>query len=203
MNLFDRARRAEMWSRMRDEIRDCEKCVLCESRTRAVLHRGNKDATWCFLAEAPGEDEDLQGRVFVGASGKLFDKYIEDSKIPKGDWIAVNTLCCRPPKNKYPKWEVASVCIQRYLWLKLDLIQPTILVLIGRHAASYMLGVSKISQAAGNMYAPDKLRWPAPYLKAVFATYHPAYALRQPTAIGIIRSHMRFFVNYSKRQGWV
>lgn len=198
----DRARK-RAWDRLIAEANECDMCPLYSQRNRVVIYRGNPlDPTWCFLAEAPGEEEDMRGRVLVGKSGKLFNHYIEDSKIPKKDWCAINLLQCRPEKNKFPKPDIAAVCIQRYLWLKLDIIRPKILVIMGAQAAKTLLNAKKIGDVAGRFHDVNPT-WNAPYLTAVAATYHPAYALRQQAVIGIMRSHIRYFNAYAKRQGWV
>jgi len=195
-------KRRKDWKRLIKEARNCKECVLHTTRYQTVIYRGNPFGNWCFLAEAPGEEEDLRGKVLVGRSGKLFDKFIDDCGIARNDWCAVNTICCRPPGNKYPKPEIADICVKRYMWLKLDIMQPKILVIMGAHAAKFLLGAKKIGDAAGRVFAVPK-EWDAPYLKAVMATYHPAYALRRGVVIGIIRSHLRYFVSYVRGEGFL
>ena len=82
------------------EAKNCKSCELHRERINVVIHRGNKFAKWCFIAEAPGEEEDEKGRVLVGPSGKLFDKYLQDARIPKNDWVASNTIHCVGPKTQ-------------------------------------------------------------------------------------------------------
>jgi len=194
--------RQTVWNNMCAEIRDCKECVLWETRNKAVVFRGNPfSADWCFVAEAPGEDEDIRGKVLVGPSGKLFNKFLADCKMPVDKWVAINVLNCRPPKNKFPKKDVAAICPQRYLWLKLDLIRPKFIVAMGKNAAAaFIKDINKMGSVAGQAMDPLP-KWKADYLKKVFITYHPAYALRQGHAVGVIRSHMRFFMAYTKNEG--
>ena len=197
--MIDIEDRRELWKKMCSEIAVCKACDLGNTRTKAVVYRGNPQADWCFVVEMPREDDDLRGKSLVGVPGKLFDKYLADCQMPSNDWVAINCVNCRAPKNKFPSRDIASICIQKYLWLKLDLIRPKILVVMGKNAAACFAPVQKIGDVAGRLIESNP-KWGASYLKMVCATYHPAYALQQPHIVGVIRSHMRFFMAYAKKE---
>lgn len=191
----------EWWKRLKQEAESCQACPLYLKRNTPVLYRGEVlNPTWCFVAEAPGEEEDLSGRVFVGPAGKLFNRLLKDAGLHRESWIAINTLNCRPPKNKYPSRQIADICIKKFLWMKLDLIRPKVLVLMGAQAAKTVLPgkLAKISDAAGFLLEPA-LRFPLPSVKHLFVTYHPSLGLRKPVMIGSMRSHLRFFASVVKR----
>ena len=119
--------------------RNCTKCELCGGRTNLVFGQGKKDADIMLIGEGPGENEDLQGKPFVGRSGQLLDKFLAavDLSRDKNVYIA-NMVKCRPPKNRDPKPEEQDMCIG---WLReqFKIIRPKIIVCVGRISAQKLI----------------------------------------------------------------
>lgn len=170
------AERALELEKLAEEVRQCRKCELGSSRTNAVPGEGNPDARIMFVGEAPGADEDAQGRPFVGRAGKLLDKIIQACGLKRGDVYIGNILKCRPPGNRDPKVDEITAC-SPYLHRQVELIEPEIIVALGAHAARTLLDNTKsIGQMRGQFheYYPDLDGMPV----KLMATYHPAYLLR-------------------------
>lgn len=159
-----------------DELRHtCESCTACalhETRTNCVFGVGNTDARLMFVGEAPGEKEDLSGIPFVGAAGKLLDKYLEAVDIPREDVYIANILKCRPPKNRDPLPAEQDACIG-YLREQVKLIKPRIIVCLGRIAAMRLIRADyKITQEHGQFVTKGDF--------TMTAVFHPAALLRDP-----------------------
>ena len=164
-------------SSLEEEIRACEKCSLCESRTQAVPGEGPIPADFMFIGEAPGADEDASGRPFVGKAGKLLTGIIEDGmKIPRRKVYIANILKCRPPGNRDPLPEETRAC-SPWLAAQIQKVQPKVIIALGRHAACHLLGKeSSLSSLRRRSHEG------IPNLPPVVPTYHPAYLLRNPGA---------------------
>ena len=160
-----------------EEIRNCEQCSLCESRTQAVPGEGPIPADFMFIGEAPGADEDASGRPFIGKAGKLLTRIIEDGmKIPRREVYIANILKCRPPGNRDPLPEETRACAP-WLTAQIQKVQPKVILALGRHAACHLLGKdSSLSSLRGRSHTD------IPGLPPVVPTYHPAYLLRNPGA---------------------
>jgi len=158
------------------EVRKCRKCELGSLRTNAVPGEGNPDAPIVFVGEAPGADEDAQGRPFVGRAGKLLDKIINAMGLQREDVLICNILKCRPPDNRDPKPDEIAQCLP-YLQRQLEIIEPEIIIALGAHAAKTLLETTKpIGQLRGQFheYYPSLGKMPI----KLMPTYHPAYLLR-------------------------
>ncbi|UCC96477.1 MAG: uracil-DNA glycosylase [Phycisphaerales bacterium] len=158
------------------EVRQCRKCDLGTLRTNAVPGEGNPDARIMFVGEAPGADEDAQGRPFVGRAGQLLDKIIEACGLKRKDVFIGNVLKCRPPDNRDPRAEEIISCLP-YLQRQIEIIEPEIIVALGAHAAKTLLNTAKsIGQLRGQFheYYSGIGRPPV----KLMATYHTAYLLR-------------------------
>lgn len=158
------------------EIHACCRCSLGSSRTNGVPGEGNPNARIVFVGEAPGADEDAQGRPFVGRAGKLLDKIIAAMGFAREEVFIANILKCRPPGNRDPRPEEIVKCLP-YLQAQLELINPEIIVALGAHAARTLLDTNKsIGQLRGKFhdYYPGAMAQPI----KLMATYHPAYLLR-------------------------
>ena len=155
-----------------EHSKDCTKCRLAEARNNFVFGEGNPEAQIVVIGEAPGAEEDAQGRPFVGRSGKLLDKILEAIGFSREDVFICNIIKCRPPENRNPSIDEIESCMP---WLKTQLhfIKPKILLLLGRVAANTVLG-NKLSM--GNLRGRI-LRWNG---YDVIVTYHPAALLRNP-----------------------
>lgn len=165
-----------METRSLDEIRKecegCRKCSLAETRTNVVFGVGNPNADVMFIGEAPGEKEDLSGIPFVGAAGKLFDKYLVAVGIPREEIYIANMLKCRPPKNRDPKPEEQDLCIE-YLREQVRAVSPKLIVCLGRIAAMRLIKPDfRITAEHGIWFERGSF--------SVCAVYHPSALLRDP-----------------------
>ena len=165
-----------METRSLDEIRKecegCRKCSLAETRTNVVFGVGNPNADVMFIGEAPGEKEDLSGIPFVGAAGKLFDKYLVAVGIPREEIYIANMLKCRPPKNRDPKPEEQDLCIE-YLREQVRAVSPKLIVCLGRIAAMRLIKPDfRITAEHGIWFERGAF--------SVCAVYHPSALLRDP-----------------------
>jgi len=159
-----------------EEVRKCRVCDLGYSRTNAVPGEGNPDARIMFIGEAPGGDEDAQGRPFVGRAGQLLDKIIIACGLKRSDVFIGNILKCRPPENRDPAAEEIISCLP-YLQKQIEIINPEIIVALGAHAARTLLNTNKsIGQLRGQFheYYAGLGRPPI----KLMPTYHTAYLLR-------------------------
>ena len=154
-----------------DEIRNCLKCDLGKTRKKFVFGVGDFNASLLLVGEAPGEQEDLSGEPFVGRAGKLLDKMLSAiNRSRENDVFICNVLKCRPPDNRDPSKEEISKC-EPYLVNQIDLIQPKLIVALGRVAGKTLLGVDKSLKDMRNTihsYHGTNL----------IVTYHPAALLR-------------------------
>src|SRR5512136_1675988 len=141
MTMSDRAdEKARLLQGLRDEIGDCTRCKLSTTRTKIVFGEGNPDARVVFVGEAPGRDEDLQGRPFVGRAGQLLTAMIEKGmKRPRASVYICNILKCRPPGNRTPAPNEVACCTP-YLHAQLHIIRPRLIIALGGVAAQILSG---------------------------------------------------------------
>ncbi|MFT5289398.1 MAG: uracil-DNA glycosylase family 4 [Planctomycetota bacterium] len=163
--------------KLRTTVADCRTCHLHETRQQTVFMDGSAQARILFIGEAPGADEDTQGIPFVGAAGRLLTDIIEKGMGLKRSEIAiVNVLKCRPPGNRDPEPEEKAACTP-YLDQQIELIDPEVLIPLGRHAAQHILQSSlSISSLRGRIHDLKG--------RKVIPTVHPAYLLRNPEKKG-------------------
>lgn len=129
----------ESFEQLKNECLSCEKCELCKGRRNVVFGVGSPEAKVMFVGEGPGEQEDIEGEPFVGKSGQLLDKYLELMDLDRRENIYIaNIVKCRPPQNRDPKPEEQDACIE-YLRRQVKLIQPKIIVCLGRIAAQRLI----------------------------------------------------------------
>ncbi len=159
------------WPALKQEIRSCTACSLHTSRTQAVPGVGDEQADWLFVGEAPGADEDIQGEPFVGQAGKLLDAMLAAISLKRGDNVYIaNVLKCRPPGNRNPESGEVLQC-QPYLVRQVELIQPKLIVALGKFAAQTLLGQeATIASLRGKVHRYQGI--------PLIVTYHPAYLLR-------------------------
>jgi len=157
-------------------VRKCSKCPLHETRTQGVPGEGHPDARIVFVGEAPGADEDAQGRPFVGRAGKLLTSIIEAMGLRREDVFIGNILKSRPPGNRDPLASEIAACID-YLYEQLEIIRPEIIVALGAYAAQALL---ERADAIGKLRGRVHEYYPHPMSEPIklVATYHPAYLLR-------------------------
>ena len=154
-------------------VKPCTLCRLCETRKNTVFGEGDADARIFFIGEGPGENEDIQGRPFVGRAGELLNKMIAGMGLRREQVFIANIVKCRPPDNRVPAPDEVATCTP-YLIRQLEIIHPKVIVTLGLPAAKYMLD-SRLSMG--------KLRgqWHNWRGIKLMPTFHPAYLLRSYT----------------------
>ena len=169
---------------LQNEIESCTKCKLHSSRTHTVFARGNPEAKLCFIGEAPGEDEDLQGLPFVGRSGQLLDKTLLSLGLNINEDIYVcNIVKCRPPNNRKPEAEETWSCFP-YLERQLALTKAKVLVSLGSTSTSALLKTADgITKIRGRLFKFNNYD--------LIPTLHPSYILRNG---GITSEAGQFFI---------
>jgi uracil-DNA glycosylase family 4 len=160
-------------NRLRAEVAACQRCELHASRTQGVFGVGDQAADWLIVGEAPGADEDRLGEPFVGQAGKLLDAMLATIGLRRGEDVYIaNVLKSRPPGNRDPKPEEVQACLP-YLLRQIDLIQPKLILAMGRFAAqSLLVTENSIARMRGNVHEYHGV--------PMIVTYHPAYLLRNP-----------------------
>ncbi|MDH5709343.1 MAG: uracil-DNA glycosylase [Hylemonella sp.] len=171
------------WDALQQAVAACQACELCNSRKNTVFGVGDRRAQWLVVGEAPGEQEDVQGEPFVGASGELLDNMLKAVGLSRqgqgaaGAYIA-NVLKCRPPANRNPQLQEVLQC-EPYLRRQVELLQPKLILALGRFAVQALLhdsGPAVASQPLGKLRGQIHRYQGVP----VIVSYHPAYLLRSP-----------------------
>ena len=168
------------WDSLGRAVAACRACGLCEGRTRTVFGVGHESADWMLIGEAPGVEEDIKGEPFVGQAGRLLDNMLaavgltRTGATSQSVYIA-NVLKCRPPGNRNPAPEEVEQC-RPFLWRQIELVQPKIVLVMGRFAAQALLQTdASIASLRGRAHHIDV----AGRRVVVIVTYHPAYLLRK------------------------
>ena len=156
---------------MVSEMRSCRACPLSSERTNVVPGTGPIDAEVMFIGEAPGANEDIKGEPFVGQSGKLLDTLLSSIELDRDSVYITNTVKCRPPNNRDPLPSELDTCQDHWLDAQIALIQPRIIVPLGRHALNRILPGTTIGKSHGKTF--HKLGF------TIYPIYHPAAGLRQ------------------------
>ena len=160
------------WDALYEECIHCQKCGLAETRTNVVFGEGARDAEVMFIGEGPGEQEDRTGRPFVGRAGQLLDDMLAMIGLRRQEIYITNSVKCRPPKNRDPLNTEKDACAG-FLRRQLELMQPKILVCLGRISAAEIIRPDfKITQEHGQFFEKNGM-W-------MTALYHPAALLRDP-----------------------
>lgn len=159
------------WSELEQAVAGCTGCRLCETRTQTVFGRGNPQARWLIIGEAPGEQEDRQGKPFVGRAGQLLDNMLAAIGLDsERDVYIANVLKCRPPGNRNPSGDEIAAC-QDYLRQQIEHIRPTLILALGRFAAQTLLDSSdSIARLRGRVHRYQGV--------PLIVSFHPAYLLR-------------------------
>jgi DNA polymerase len=162
------------WEALRAEALACTRCGLCRTRTKVVFGEGHARAELMFVGEAPGHDEDLEGRPFVGRAGQLLTQMIEAMGLRREEVYIANVLKCRPPENRNPAPDEVEMC-EPFLLRQIALVRPRLICALGNHALRALTGFTGgISKVRGRPM--EFLEW------RVVPTFHPAYLLRNPPA---------------------
>ncbi len=161
---------SDTWESLRQDCAACQRCALCETRTKLVFGVGSETAEVLFVGEGPGEQEDLQGEPFVGPAGKLLDDMLRMIGLDRRRVYIANIVKCRPPHNRDPQPDEQSAC---RVWLErqIELLQPKRIVCLGRIAATALIDPNfRITREHGQWFERGGRR--------IMATYHPSALLR-------------------------
>ncbi|CAM8622458.1 COG1573 Uracil-DNA glycosylase [Oxalobacteraceae bacterium] len=167
------------WDELEATIRECARCGLCRGRTHAVPGIGARNASWLFVGEGPGRNEDLAGEPFIGPAGKLLDNMLKSLQLARGvDTYIANIVKCRPVdadgRDRPPVLSEVATC-RPFLERQIDLIKPTVIVALGKTASISLLGLNEETSLAslrGESHSYQGI--------PVVVTYHPAYLLSKP-----------------------
>jgi len=166
--------KAEKIESLEHLVLNCTRCHLSRTRNHVIFGEGNLNAGIMLIGEAPGREEDNQGRPFVGLSGKLLDKILAACGFTRNEHVFIsNIVKCRPPGNRVPTSDEASVCMP-WLMMQIEIICPQILVLLGSTALKYMAG-------ADYRITRDHGKWIGIQDISAIPVYHPAALLRDPS----------------------
>jgi uracil-DNA glycosylase family 4 len=168
-------------TKLNEEIERCQDCELGQHRTRAVPGEGPENATLLFIGEAPGWHEDQQGRPFVGPAGKFLEELLASINLKREQVFIANVIKCRPPSNRDPLPGEIQAC-SKWLSKQIDMIQPKMIVTLGRYSMAKYFSNQSISQVHGKAKKQDNVIY--------YAMYHPAAALHQGSLRKTIESDM-------------
>ena len=180
------------WTELKARVKECTACKLRAGCTQTVFGVGDEKADWLFVGEGPGADEDALGEPFVGQAGKLLDNMLLAIRLKRGKNVYIgNIVKCRPPGNRTPEADEIAACMP-YLLRQIELIQPRVIVALGKTAANALLregdaeGIghppASPSRGLGHEATLASLRGKLHDFKGtpLVITYHPAYLLRTP-----------------------
>jgi DNA polymerase len=159
-------------SKIAEEVRICRRCPLWKSRTKAVPGAGSAETKVMIIGEAPGKNEDLEGKPFVGSAGRNLDLLLEVASLKREEVFITNVVKCRPPLNRRPTKNEADACYQ-YLKRQIDSINPMVIVLLGDVALKRLLPNSNLSSVHGKSIKLQEI--------VLFPTYHPASIIYNPS----------------------
>ena len=170
---------------------DCVKCALSESRTQLVVDRGNPQSKVLIIGEAPGQNEDLQGRAFVGRAGQLLDQLMKEIGFLTNEHsLIVNVVKCRPPENRAPLPKEVESCFP-FLKKQIELVKPRFILLLGATALKHVIPERKESSMesqVGDFFTHSG------YPDVDFMVlYHPAFILRDPRKKPFMVEHLKRF----------
>ncbi len=188
MNNFDKKERLEEIAK---QIKTCTRCKLHLYRRNPVPGEGSPESGIVFIGEAPGAQEDIQGRPFVGAAGKVLNELLEDIGLERKDVYITNVVKCRPPNNRDPTQDEIKKC-SYFLDRQLEIIKPKIIITLGRHSTRYLF--SKIGKNFESILKiHGKIIRVSLYgsMVTIFPTLHPAAALYNPRMKKILESDFR------------
>ena len=176
-----------------EEIRRCTACPLWKKRLLAVPGEGSDTAQVMFIGEAPGADEDKIGQPFVGISGKYFFELLDLAELKKETIFVTNAVKCHPFQNRTPFFKELNTCQQLWLKKQIEIIQPKLIILLGRVAIKSLLPQEKIklTQQHGKIIVQDGQKY--------FLTFHPAAARRFPTFKKMIETDFQKIKNLMKK----
>ena len=182
------------WEVLEKQVSACSRCTLHENRTQTVFGTGNRNADLMVIGEAPGADEDKQGEPFVGRAGLLLNEMLFAAGYQRADVFIANILKCRPPANRDPSAEEIACC-QPYLKQQIELIQPKLILAVGRIAAHGLLQTTtQLGRLRATVHSYGETKIP------LVVTYHPAYLLRSPLEKRKVWEDLQFAQSLLKQQ---
>ena len=171
-NMLSLSKKNELLEIVKEELKDCRRCKLYKERNHIVFGEGNEDARLMLIGEAPGHEEDLQGRPFVGAAGHLLDNMLKAINLSRREVYIANIVKCRPPHNRKPERDEIEAC-KPFLLKQIDIIKPSIICTLGSVATQTILETkTPITKLRGHIYDFSGIK--------LIPTFHPAYLLRNP-----------------------
>ena len=171
---------------IQQDVKDCKKCELCNTRSNAVPGIGDENADIVFIGEAPGRKEDLHGEPFIGTAGKRLDDALENAGLVRSSVYITNIVKCRPPNNRIPNDTERSTC-SNYLEEELRIINPKIICLLGNTPFYSILGGKEISKNHGQVIYKNN--------RVYFITFHPAATIYNQKLVDIFKNDIKKLVN--------
>ncbi|MBO4408480.1 MAG: uracil-DNA glycosylase [Clostridiales bacterium] len=162
----------EKWKGFEDKVRSCTACGLCQTKSNYVIYRGAVSAPLMIVGEAPGVDEDREGKPFVGLSGKLLQNALDALGFSKGDYHICNICKCHPPQNRRPTTEEIKTCKQHFAE-QFRIVRPKVILLMGSTAYEAFYGSKPVMHDVRGIFDERNGYY-------IMTTFHPAYALRNP-----------------------
>jgi len=179
--------------KLREEIGECQRCKLSKGRKHVVFGEGNPEAALMFIGEAPGKEEDIQARPFVGDAGKLLTRMIEKMGLAREDVYIGNIVKCRPPLNRDPEEDEMKTCAP-FIDRQIEIISPMVIVSLGRISAQTLIATKiPISKLRGKFYEYKGI--------PLMPTFHPAYLLRNPKDKWLVWEDMQRVLELLKEKG--
>ena len=186
----------EEMSLLDSRIRSCTLCKLANTRTKAVPGEGTLRPKIIFVGEAPGRNEDLAGRPFVGAGGKLLDSLLSKAGLERREVYITNIVKCRPPRNRKPdKKDEILVCTSNYLERQIELLDPKLICTLGATALEYFTGKKVMSESHGKLLTTKSGR-------ALLPTYHPASIFRNRSLRELLEEDLKKIPEILDDLGW-
>lgn len=189
------------WEELRSAVSNCTKCRLHEGRKHAVLGEGPLNAELMMIGEAPGAQEDMAGRPFVGAAGKLLNDMLGEAGLSRDRIYITNIVKCRPPNNREPLPDEEETCMP-YLVRQIVLVRPRLAITMGKHSSAALLSmagvrISGISEVRGHLHSINV----GNVELTVLPTYHPAAAIYNPRLRAVIVRDLRIAAAFISGRG--
>jgi uracil-DNA glycosylase len=193
-----RQKKTDLLNKIKKENNACNKCPLAKlGRKQVVFGKGNPNAKIMFIGEGPGKDEDLLGIPFIGRSGKILTKIIDETGLKREDVYISNVVKCRPPNNRTPLPLESQICKKSILLKEIEIIKPKVICCLGSSATQAILSIAtKISKARGNFF---DFSTPENNIK-IMSTFHPAYLIRNPKAKKLVKEDISQIIIYLKKK---
>jgi DNA polymerase len=187
--------RLELLERLHDEIRECTACRLHHTRTHAVPGEGRPAVSIMFIGEAPGANEDREGRPFIGRAGRFLDELLAANGVDRRCVFITSSVKCRPPGNRTPKDDELETCRRLWLQRQIELVDPALIVMLGKTPLRQLFGEKKANLADlhGQIRTKDGRRY--------FQTYHPAAGMRFAVARCAMQQDFRKLAELAKGSG--